>query len=393
MPTYSPQTLVARLRRRGALGSEDAALEAALLALPRERFLPGVPLKQVYADQSVPFLGGASGQPEIASTQPSITARMLRQLRLMPGQNVLQLGAGSGYTAALIAHIVGDNGRITAVEIDPATTASALDNLQHTQMGRVLVVNGDAAQGYAPRANYDRILVNAAVWDLPRNWVQQLKPDGVLVAPLWLGALQYSVAFRPSADGSLMSEDLTPTDFVPLRGNAAGPRTQMRVGGSSLLLTGDTSAIDSAALHTLMSEAGEIDYLSTPLSGKARKKNFLPYLMLHLPPEVTFCLFSFEGDQLPYGMERAGFAVLGRGSVAFVSLAGDFRSFIFGGADAFIAAHEAFSAWRAAGMPGDEQLRVKLTAKNAPQPEADAASPSGVRVSQRADHDVAIWLG
>ncbi len=385
MPNYAPQTLVARLKRRGALN--DPAVEAALLALPRERFLPGVPLKTVYSDQAVPFLGGSSGTHEIASTQPSVTTRMLNQLRLAPGQNVLQVGAGSGYTAALTAHIVGENGRVTAVEIDPATAQSAMDHLQRIQMGRVLVVNADAAQGYAPRANYDRILVNAAVWDMPPTWVAQLKPDGVLVAPLWLGALQYSAAFRPQPDGSLMSGDLFPTDFIPIRGNSVGPRTAMRVGGSSLNLTGDSSAIDSAALHTLMSEAGDIDYLSVPLSGAARKKSFLAYLMLNLPPEVTFCLYSFEGEQLPYGMEREGFAVLARGSVAFVSLGGDFRSFIFGGADAFMAAHEAFSAWRAAGMPGDERLRVRMT-----PPGAEISTPPGARISSRADHDVMVWL-
>ena len=385
MVAYSPQTLVSRLKRKGAL--HDPAIEAALLALHRERFLPGVPLKTVYSDVSVPFLGGSSGAPDIASTQPSVTTRMLQQLRLAPGHNVLQIGAGSGYTAALTARIVGDTGRVTAVEIDPATTQSALDNLQRVQMGRVLVVGADAAQGYAPRAAYDRILVNAAVWDIPPTWIAQLKPDGVLVAPLWLGALQYSAAFRLEPDGTLLSHDLFPTDFIPLRGNAAGPRTEMRVGGSSLRLTGDTSAIDSAALHTLMSEAGDIDYLSVPLMGAAKKKSFLAYMMLHLPPEITFCLYSFEGTQLPYGMERAGFAVLTRGGAAFVSLAGDFRASIFGGADAYIAATEVFSAWRAAGMPGDERLRVRLT-----PPSAEIAIPPGARVSRRADHDVIVWM-
>jgi protein-L-isoaspartate(D-aspartate) O-methyltransferase len=299
----------------------------------------------------------------------------------------LQIGAGSGYTAALTAHIVGDTGRVTAVEIDPATTQGALDNLQRVQMGRVLVVGADAAQGYAPRAAYDRILVNAAVWDLPPVWVQQLKPDGVLVAPLWLGALQYSAAFRVQPDRTLLSDDLFPTDFIPLRGNATGPRTEVRVGGSSLRLTGDTSAIDSAALHTLMSEAGDIDYLSTPLAGAARKKSFLAYLMLHLPPEITFCLYSFEGDQLPYGMEREGFAVITRGGAAFVSLGGDFRASIFGGADAYMSAHTAFSAWREAGMPGDERLRVRLT-----HPGAESAPPPGARISRRADHDLVVWM-
>jgi protein-L-isoaspartate(D-aspartate) O-methyltransferase len=383
VPSPSPQSLVASLKRRGIL--RDPAIEAALLALPRAWFLPGVSPEIAYTDRSVPYPGGPSGSREIASTQPSVTVRMLTQLRLKPGQNVLQVGAGSGYTAALIAHIIGETGRVTAIELDHVTVQDALDNLQRSQMGRVLVVEADAAQGYAPRANYDRILVNAAVWDVPRAWVQQLKAEGILVAPIWLDALQYSAAFRLQAGGTLVSSDLTPTHFVPLRGNAAGPRMDLRIGGSSLLLTGKTNRIDSAALHMLMSEPGEIDYLSAPLTDEARARNLLPYLMLHLPPEVTFCLYSFEGEQLPYGMNRTGFAVLALGSAAFISLEGDFRSFIFGGADAFIAAHEAFRSWHDAGMPGDERLRVRLAHPDTP-PEP------GMRVFQRVDHDVQVWL-
>jgi protein-L-isoaspartate(D-aspartate) O-methyltransferase len=388
MPKLNPETLVARLKRSGV--PLDSALEAALIAVPRHQFLPGVPLAQAYADASVPLKRDALGRVEIASTQPGMTARMLTQLRLRPGQNVLQVGAGSGYTAALIQQIVGDEGRVTAIELDPAVAQTAMDHLQRTLMGRVLIVQGDAAQGYAPRANYDRILVNASVWDVPDPWIKQLMPDGVMVAPIWLDALQYSAAFTLGEHYSLYSEDNMPCSFVPLRGSAQGPRTTVRIGGSSLVLIGDTTRLDSAALHTLMSEAAETDYLSTPLPSSLKRRNFLPYMMLNLPPEFTFCLYSFEGDQLPYGMNRTGFAVLARGSAAFISLEGDFRSFVFGGSDAFIAAVETFNGWRAARLPGDDRLRLRLGSIGAEDDEVPQRT--SYRVYPRADRDLHVWL-
>ncbi|MDX2141686.1 MAG: methyltransferase domain-containing protein [Chloroflexota bacterium] len=388
MAKPNPETLVARLKRSGV--PMDSALEAALIAVQRHQFLPGVPLAQAYADASVPLKHDAVGMVEIASTQPGMTARMLMQLRLRPGQNVLQVGAGSGYTAALIQQIVGDEGRVTAIELDPAVAQTAMDNFQRTLMGRVLVVQGDAVQGYAPRANYDRILVNASVWDVPDAWIRQLMPDGVMVAPMWLDALQYSAAFTLGENNSLYSKDNVPCSFVPLRGSAQGPRTTLRIGGSSLVLIGDTTRLDSAALHTLMSEAAETDYLSTPLSNSLKKRNFLPYMMLNLSPEFTFCLYSFEGAQLPYGMNRTGFAVLARGSAAFISLEGDFRSFVFGGSDAFIAAVETFNRWRAARLPGDDRLRLRLGSIGVEDDEVP--QHTSYRVYPRADRDLHVWL-
>jgi protein-L-isoaspartate(D-aspartate) O-methyltransferase len=385
MTNPSPATLAARLKRSGVL--TDPAVEAALLAVPRHLFLPGVSPGRVYRDDSVPLKQDERGGIVIASTQPSMTVRMLQQLDLRPGQNVLQVGAGSGYTAALIQQIVGDQGRVTAVEIDRQTAAQAKDNLQRALKGSVMIVEADGVQGYDPRAGYDRILVNATVWDIPDSWVRQLRNDGVLVAPLWLNALQYSAGLRMRAGDALESARNYPCTFVPLRGLVAGPRMSVRVGGSALTLTGDVSHLDSAALHLLFSEQADIDYLSTPLVARQRQRNLLPYVMLNLPEEFIFCLFAAAGDLLPYGMNQRGFAVLARGSAVFVSLEGDFKAWVFGGADAFVATQETISQWRARKMPGDEALRIRLTARGS----QDSVPAAGVRVYPRTYRDIHVW--
>ncbi|MCC6616238.1 MAG: methyltransferase [Anaerolineae bacterium] len=386
MPTYTPETLIARLKRQGAL--TDPAIEAAFGAVPRHAFLPGVPLRNVYRDESIPLKRDERGGVTIASTQPSMTARMLAQLDLKPGHNVLQVGAGSGYTAALIQHIVGASGRVTAIEIDRVTATQAGENLQRVQMGSVNIVEGDGTSGYAPRAQYDRIIANGTIWDVPLTWVRQIKTDGRLVAPLWLDALQYSAAFRVEANDNLSSESNEACAFVPLRGSAEGPGMTVRIGGSSLMLTGQVSRLDSAALHLLLSETADIDYLGAPLTGHKSKRNFLPFFMLYLPPEFVFCLYNAQGEQQPYGMNRRGFAVLSRGSAAFVSLDGDFKAWVFGGADAIVAAQDTYAAWLAAGMPGDDRLRVRLVARDgSPSP-----APEDVRVYPRTIHDAHVWL-
>ncbi|MCL4247344.1 MAG: methyltransferase [Anaerolineae bacterium] len=386
MTTYTPETLVARLKRQGAL--PDPAIEAAFRAVPRHVFLPDIPLHSAYQDESIPLKHDERGGVTIASTQPSVTARMLSQLELKPGHNVLQVGAGSGYTAALIQSVVGANGRVTAIEIDRITAAQAAENLQRVQMGAVNIVEGDGTHGYAPRAQYDRIIVNGTIWDVPVAWVKQLKPDGILVAPLWLDALQYSAAFRIAAHETLHSESNKACAFVPLRGSAHGPSMTVRIGGSSLMLTGQVNRLDSAALHLLLSETAEIDYLGAPLTGRKSKRSYLPYFMLYLPQEFVFCLYDAQGEQQPYGMNRRGFAALSRGSAVFVSLEGDLKAWVFGGADAILAVQDAYAAWKAAGMPSDEQLHIRLVTRA----DGEAPMPEGVRVYPRMTHDVHAWL-
>jgi protein-L-isoaspartate O-methyltransferase len=311
---------------------------------------------------------------------------MLEQLDLQPGQNVLQIGAGSGYTAALMQHLVGDRGIVTAVEIDRTTADQAKDNLQRAMKGAVHIVEADGMHGYSPRAGYDRILVNATIWDVPDAWIRQLKPDGVLVTPIWLDALQYCAAFHPLDNALLFSERNYPSTFVPLRGGAEGPQMTVRIGGSALSLTGNVTELDSASLHLLLSERADEDYLSPPLTGIARKRNFLPYMMLNLPVDYIFCLYTAEGDQLPYGMNQRGFAVLSRGSAVFVSLEGDFKAWVIGGSDAFIAAQETFVAWRTQRMPGDERLRLRLVDRDNVQ-----APATSYRVYTRTYHDLHAW--
>src|SRR3954447_22853894 len=106
--------LIAHLDRTGAL--HDDAVRAALLHVPRHLFLPDEPLERAYADDAIPTKI-ADGVAISSASQPAIVAVMLEQLALAPGMRVLEIGAGTGYNAALLRTLVGPHGQVTTVDI------------------------------------------------------------------------------------------------------------------------------------------------------------------------------------------------------------------------------------------------------------------------------------
>ena len=109
---------------------------------------------------------------------------MLGELRLEPGQRVLEIGAGTGYNAALLERIVGPEGQVITVDIDPETAPRR----RALKGSGVKVATGDGRNGHAPDAPYDRIIVTASATEVPRAWLEQLVEGGLVEAPLRLGA-------------------------------------------------------------------------------------------------------------------------------------------------------------------------------------------------------------
>ncbi|WP_376797489.1 methyltransferase, FxLD system [Thermogemmatispora sp.] len=208
------QALVEHLKARGFL--RTARVEAAFRAVPRHLFLPGVPLEEVYRDQVVP-LKVVDGVCISSSSQPAIMAIMLEQLGLEPGQRVLEIGAASGYNAALMAHIVGESGSVVTVDIDEDLVAGARAHLEAAGYGQVRVICGDGAQGYPPAAPYDRIILTVASGDIAAPWYEQLKPNGRLLLPLVVRDAQFSVALEWQGD-HLESVSVRCCAFMMLRG-------------------------------------------------------------------------------------------------------------------------------------------------------------------------------
>jgi protein-L-isoaspartate(D-aspartate) O-methyltransferase len=208
--------LADRLRDQGTV--RTGRVEAALRTVPREKFVPAVPVEKAYADEPVYTKNDGDGASISAASQPTIVAMMLEQLQVEPGQRVLEVGAGTGYNAGLLAHLVGDTGQVTTIDVDDDIVDGARSGLEAAGIENVRVVLGDGALGYADGAPYDRIIATVGAWGLPPAWLEQLDPQGRLVVPLRLrGSVSRSIIFE-RAGGSWRSIDSAVCTFMPLRG-------------------------------------------------------------------------------------------------------------------------------------------------------------------------------
>lgn len=217
-PSTLHQALVERLRQSGAIQSDR--VEAAFRAVPRHLFLPNEPLAKVYQDEAI-ITKRLNGRPISSSSQPTVMAVMLEQLALESGHRVLEIGAGTGYNAALMAHLVGETGQIITVDLDEDTIENARQCL--ARASNVQVICADGWFGYPEAAPYDRIILTVGAWDIAIAWQEQLKPDGRLVLPLTLrDNVQLTVAFE-WADDCLESVSMSNCGFMKLRGAFAHP--------------------------------------------------------------------------------------------------------------------------------------------------------------------------
>ena len=173
----------------------------------RERWLRGV-----YAD--VPLATRLrDGELVSSSSQPSLMARMLTELRVTAGDRVLEIGAGTGYNAALLAHRLGDD-LVTTVDLEPEITESARTHLAAAGY-RPTVVTGDGTRGVPEHAPYDRIIATCALTSIPQAWPAQCNPGARILAPLATGLIALTVRDATHAEGTFLN---TAAYFVPLRG-------------------------------------------------------------------------------------------------------------------------------------------------------------------------------
>jgi protein-L-isoaspartate(D-aspartate) O-methyltransferase len=372
----------------------DERVVAAMEAVPRGLFLPGVPDEKAYADVAVYTRTDDEGGFIGGSDQPSQTAILLTLASLEAGQNVLHIGTGTGYGPALIQEIIGRDGIITSMDIDRGSAKGAADLLRKAKKSAVHVVEADGAGGYSQRASYDRIVSSVAVWDIPDAWVRQVRPNGLIITPIYLDGIQIMAAFRVEEGGDLVGERLYSCSFVPITGVAAPPVQHLYMGGGSALriYSNEISGIDSARLHLLMTADAERCHLGGAPTRRDYWDGFAPYLMMNVPPDYEFATYTVEGSKRVYGMDGDGFTLITIGSATFVGADDLGDTNCYGGADSFLKVDEVFAAWRAAGEPGIDTLRVRLF----PRPEETSQGrifvPETGYLYRRPGHQLHVYM-
>ncbi|MGH3885758.1 MAG: methyltransferase, FxLD system [Pseudonocardiaceae bacterium] len=229
-------------------------VEEAMRTVPRHLFLPAATVEEAYAERSVTTKPGSNGgRPLSCASQPSVVAMMLERLDARPGDRILEIGAGTGYNAALLAELVGETGEVTTVDICPEVTVQARQALDANGYGRVHVATQDGALGEADHAPYDRIIVTVGPWDLPPTWLDQLAPGGRLVVPLcWRGQAR-SIAFTHEGN-HLRSDDVQLCGFIPMLGQDGERTGTIDTDGHVALYWDIDQPIDPAVLTGVLSQ-------------------------------------------------------------------------------------------------------------------------------------------
>jgi len=193
----------------------DQAVLDLLYAVPREDFVPAAFRTLAFADMEIPI---GEGERMMA---PKIEARILQELAPRKHERVLEVGTGSGYLTALLAHRAA---HVHSVEIKPALAAFGRGNLERHGADNVTLETGDAARGWPTRAPYDAIVLTGSTPVLPRALLDQLAPGGRLFAVVGEAPVMVARLVVCTAPGAFRSTELFDTLLAPLVNAEQPPR-------------------------------------------------------------------------------------------------------------------------------------------------------------------------
>ncbi|QSI76205.1 MULTISPECIES: protein-L-isoaspartate O-methyltransferase family protein [Niveibacterium] len=179
-----------------------------LMTVQRERFVPEAFRNLAFADIAVPLPGGA------AMLEPKLEAKVLQAVAPKKTDKVLEIGAGSGYMAALLAARAD---WVRSIEIDPALASLAAANLAAAGIENVIVEEGDGAAGWPERGPYDVIVVSAGVTEVPKAMLEQLKPGGRLFAFVGSAPVMVGQLITCTGEGQYSTENVFDTLVPALR--------------------------------------------------------------------------------------------------------------------------------------------------------------------------------
>jgi protein-L-isoaspartate(D-aspartate) O-methyltransferase len=306
---------------------------------------------------------------------------MLEQLGLLPGHRVLEIGTGSGYNAALLAHLVGPTGEVVTVDIDEELARQARKHVVEAGFPNVKVICADGGYGYADDAPYDRIILTVGAADVLPAWKEQLAPDGRLVLPLSITWSERSIAFTPD-DDHLTSLSVGNCSFMRLRGDFPGMNWQ-QLGPEPGLLLGchEDFGVDADAVYAWLT--GPFKDWKTGIDATLGEVVFGLELWVSLHKSEVRHVLAAQGDMVDRNLVpplvlgsnpdtvTTGVLIGEQGMVALMRPSDQRNPFSlilrqFGHDDTLV--HqllEQIKNWDSAGRPGTKGLRIRAYSKDA----------------------------
>ena len=185
-------------------------VESAFRNIPRHEFVPESELDYAYYNEPLPIMKNQT------ISQPGVVSRMTEWLDVKRGQNILEIGTGSGWQSGILSYLVGD-GIVFSIELHPELVKFAQGNLKKLKIKNVHVILGDGSIGYAKESPYDRIIITAACTGIPLPLLEQLKEGGLLLAPVG-DTSQSLILLKKTPKGIVEIKNQPNYVFVPLLG-------------------------------------------------------------------------------------------------------------------------------------------------------------------------------
>jgi len=192
-------------------------IAVAMEKIEREFFVPSEFASSAYLDLPLPIGYGQT------ISAPSMVGIMLKELMVKKGMKVLEIGTGSGWQTALLAFLVGENGKVYSVEKIQDLASKAEERIKNLGIKNMEIKIGDGTLGMKENAPFDRIIVSASAPEIPKPLIEQLANEGKMLIPIGSGYWQELILVEKDKNGKISTRQILPVMFVPLVGKFAYP--------------------------------------------------------------------------------------------------------------------------------------------------------------------------
>ncbi|MEW2172599.1 methyltransferase, FxLD system [Streptomyces sp. NPDC007027] len=300
------------------------AVEAALRTVPRHLFVPDTSLADAYDNSPVNVKYDPEGTSISCASQPAVVALMLDQLEAQPGEHILELGAGTGYNAALIGHLVGPSGHVTTIDVDDDLVEGARAHLAAAGATNVEALTRDGALGHAEGAPYDRIIATVGAHGIPHAWLDQLAEGGRLVTPQRLtGSVSRSIIYV-AREGRWHSVGSEMNTFMPLRRGIADDDRRavpLSTDGAVRLQAPAGLALDADALASVLDQPRVEEWTGMTVRAGESPEWMELFVSCVLPSGLIRMLFpqSVKGTVLTDDPYPSATAAVEKGAVTYLA--------------------------------------------------------------------------